>query len=259
MSDLPTASENQAAADAAVQREATRRSRRAFILGGAATLAGLSGWRWLVSRPPVDGVPAPLRRVLDANGQLAEAYFSSARLAPVFPVAQARMPRVNGKVGLKDPLDAGAWRLLVQPYSPDAPPLSLTLADIQGLPRVEMTTELKCIEGWSIVVSWAGARFADFVARYVPQAAAAPYVSLTTPDGRYYVGLDQPSALHPQTLLCYELNGQPLTEAHGAPLRLVVPVKYGIKYLKRLGRISFPDQRPADYWAARGYDWHAGH
>jgi DMSO/TMAO reductase YedYZ molybdopterin-dependent catalytic subunit len=67
------------------------------------------------------------------------------------------------------------------------------------------------------------------------------------------------SALHPQTLLCYEMGGQPLTPDHGAPLRLVIPVKYGIKNLKQIGTIRFTDHRPADYWAERGYDWYAGH
>ena len=68
-----------------------------------------------------------------------------------------------------------------------------------------------------------------------------------------------PSALHPQTLLCYEMNGQPLTDGHGAPLRLVTPLKYGIKHLKRIGTIAFADARPKDYWAELGYDWDAGH
>ena len=86
----------------------------------------------------------------------------------------------------------------------------------------------------------------------------AKYISLETPDGDYYVGLDMASALHPQTLLCYEMNGQPLTSGHGAPLRLVVPVKYGIKNLKCIGKIDFSDSRPRDYWAERGYDWYAG-
>ncbi|MBV9306300.1 MAG: molybdopterin-dependent oxidoreductase, partial [Acidobacteriaceae bacterium] len=65
------------------------------------------------------------------------------------------------------------------------------------------------------------------------------------------------SALHPQTLLCYEMNGAPLTGEHGAPLRLVIPVKYGIKNLKRIGSITYTDQRPDDYWAERGYDYYA--
>lgn len=153
------------------------------------------------------------------------------------------------------------------------PGLLLTLDDIRALPRVEMTTELKCIEGWSTIVNWAGARFSDFAARYQPPTRAGGgtpdvqgrpqdlvrYVGLETPDGGYYVGMDMPSALHPQTLLCYEMNGQPLTPDHGAPLRLVTPVKYGIKHIKRIGRITFTDERPGDFWAERGYDWYSGH
>ena len=135
-----------------------------------------------------------------------------------------------------------------------------------------MTTELRCIEGWSTVVSWAGARLADLAAvtglatrsgrTFDPRKSphgALDYVALETPNGEYYVGLDMASALHPQTLLCYEMEGSPLTPDHGAPLRLVIPVKYGIKNLKQIGTIRFTDLRPADYWAERGYDWYAGH
>jgi DMSO/TMAO reductase YedYZ molybdopterin-dependent catalytic subunit len=66
------------------------------------------------------------------------------------------------------------------------------------------------------------------------------------------------SALHPQTVLCDTMNGQPLTRSHGAPLRLYLAVKYGYKSLKRIGLIRFQDERPPDYWAERGYDWYAG-
>jgi len=151
------------------------------------------------------------------------------------------------------------------------PGLLLTLDNIKSLPRVEMTTELKCIEGWSTIVNWAGARFSDFIAQFLPAtrndsqpdlnraADFVRYVSMVTPDGGYYVGMDMPTILHPQTLLCYEMNGEPLTLAHGAPLRLVTPMKYGIKQIKRIGRISYTDERPADYWGERGYDWYSGH
>lgn len=152
------------------------------------------------------------------------------------------------------------------------PGLLLTLDDIKRLPRVEMTTQLKCIEGWSEIVSWAGVRFQDFAAQFQPQtrngsqpdvrnrpADLVRFASLSTPDGAYYVGMDMASALHPQTLLCYEMNEQPLTLEHGAPLRLVTPTKYGIKNIKRIGLIEFTDTRPADYWAERGYDWYSGH
>ncbi|MFN2454476.1 MAG: molybdopterin-dependent oxidoreductase [Pyrinomonadaceae bacterium] len=154
----------------------------------------------------------------------------------------------------------------------DAITADFTLDDIKRLPRVEMVTELKCIEGWSVMVRWAGARFADFIAKYPPDTRSGnepdvfkkpedlvEYVSLETPDGGYYVGLEMASALHPQTLLCYEMNGQPLTPEHGAPLRLAIPVKYGIKNIKRIGTIRYTNKRPADYWAERGYDWYSGH
>jgi DMSO/TMAO reductase YedYZ molybdopterin-dependent catalytic subunit len=81
---------------------------------------------------------------------------------------------------------------------------------------------------------------------------------MVTPDKEYYVGLDMPGAMHPQTLLAWEMGGAPLEPDHGAPLRLSMPVKYGIKNIKRIGRIEFTDKRPADYWAEQGYDWFAG-
>ncbi len=107
---------------------------------------------------------------------------------------------------------------------------------------------------------WGGVRFSDFAAQFADRIpdAAFRYVSLRTPNDRYYVALDRDSALHPQTLLCYEMQGEPLTVPHGAPLRLVIPVKYGVKHLKRIGTIRFATERPKDYWAERGYDWYLG-
>jgi DMSO/TMAO reductase YedYZ molybdopterin-dependent catalytic subunit len=257
----------------ALDQEATRRTRRSFIGLGLAGLGGVLGWRYLLNRPDADGTPLPFRRVLDANGRLSAAYFRETRLAPEFAKSMGvPQVRTNGSAGLQSAIDLDAWRLVVQPYG-GGKAQEFTLADIKALPRVEMTTQLKCIEGWSIIVNWAGTRFADFLAKYPlasrsgqpikdianPPADLAPYVSLVTPDEKYYVGLDMHSAIHPQTLLCYEINGQPLSFAHGAPLRLVTPLKYGIKHLKRIGTIAFANTRPADYWAELGYDWDAGH
>ncbi len=137
-----------------------------------------------------------------------------------------------------------------------------------------MITEFKCIEGWSYIVKWAGVRFSDFAARYLPKTLngtapdiinrpqdLVPYVYMTTPDEKYYVGWDLASILHPQTLLAYEMNGQALKPENGAPLRLASPTKYGIKQIKRIGRIEFTAERPRDFWAEPeyGYDWYSGH
>jgi hypothetical protein len=151
------------------------------------------------------------------------------------------------------------------------PGLLLTMADLRKLPHVEMVTEFKCIEGWSEIVYWGGARLSDFLAAFPPHNGSGgqrhlpefmtslpEYVGFETPDGQYYVGVEREAAVHPQTLLAYEINGQPLTSDHGAPLRLVTPLKYGIKQIKQIGRITYADTRPRDYWYEQGYDYYAG-
>jgi DMSO/TMAO reductase YedYZ molybdopterin-dependent catalytic subunit len=149
-----------------------------------------------------------------------------------------------------------------KPDGPE-PGLLLTMDAIRALPKIEMVTQLKCIEGWSEIVEWGGARMSDFMHAYPPARGAngrlPRYVGFETPDRQYYVGLYMEDALHPQTLLCYEINGQPLSREHGAPLRLVTPLKYGIKHLKQIGSISYTEKRPRDYWAENDYDYYAGH
>lgn len=247
-----------------------KRTRRSFLVGGGAVVAAAAAWRWLASAPGAGGIPSPLRGALRLNERVSRAAFDRGRLAPTFPLERAGPLRPNGREGLADDdLDPATWRLEVTGLAGGA--RQLTLADVRALPRREMVTEFKCIEGWSAVVRWAGARFSDFAERYPPATPSGrpydpardphdvpPFVAMATPDEEYFVGLDTDSALHPQTLLAWELNGEPLTPEHGAPLRLVIPVKYGIKNIKRIGRIAWSDRQPPDYWAARGYDWYAG-
>jgi DMSO/TMAO reductase YedYZ molybdopterin-dependent catalytic subunit len=244
-----------------LKRRVRSMSRRGFALGGATVLAGLAGWKWLASREQEGGLPWPLRRVLEFDERVGRGLFSPTRLSPQFPLSSARMPRVNGSIGLLADLDLSRWRLHVTRLAGESS-RSFTLDEIKSLPRVDMTTELRCVEGWSSIVHWGGARLADLATLTgLASVDKRPlgYAAVRTVDGSYYVGLDMASALHPQTLLCYEMDGRPLEPEHGAPLRLVIPVKYGIKNLKQIGTIQFTDDRPADYWAERGYDWYAGH
>ncbi len=245
--------------DPEAQRLLKRRSRRDFLVGGLATAAAIGGYEWLKHAKPDNGVPDPQRSVLDFNGRLARDYFSDSRLMPTYSKSQIQYLKPNGDVGVDDPVDLSTWRLQVQTGNAGTP-LNLTLADIKALARYEMITRFCCIEGWSVITQWAGARFSDFTKRYFPPGRPLPrYVYMSTPgDGDYYVGLDMKSALHPQTLLAYEQNGNPLKMEHGAPLRLVIPVKYGIKSIKRIGMIQYTDTRPTDYWFEQGYDWYAG-
>lgn len=252
-------------------REMRRLTRRSFAVGGIAALAGVGGFWWLKTRDKEGDLPDPLRKMLEWNERVSRACFRPTRLAATFPLSAARMPRINGLVGLLEKGDVNRWKLAVEtPLLKKA--LAFDLDDIRALPRIELITELKCVEGWSVPVRWTGARFMDFAAKFglasrdgrpgdVPQSARElfRYVSMSTPNQKYYVGLDVESALHPQTLLCYEMDGAPLTVRHGAPLRLTMPIKYGYKSLKCIGKIRFTDERPADFWAKYGYDWYAGH
>ncbi|MGB0124310.1 MAG: molybdopterin-dependent oxidoreductase [Silvibacterium sp.] len=74
----------------------------------------------------------------------------------------------------------------------------------------------------------------------------------------YFVSIDLPTVRHPQTLLATHFNGQPLTVDHGAPLRLLVPVKLGLKNVKAITRITYMKEEPKDYWAERGYSRYDG-
>jgi DMSO/TMAO reductase YedYZ molybdopterin-dependent catalytic subunit len=232
------------------------RTRRSFLVGGVAAAGGILAWKYLFSRALVDGIPYPLRSSFLFNEKLSRAYFDPSRLAKTFPKDQAVNPRANGRIGISEDLSFENYKIMVS--QDDASVVSIALNQIYELPKLEITTEFKCIEGWSEVVSWGGAKFSDFVAKYYPIGSSYRYVSIQTPDKAYYVGLDIETMMHSQTLLCYEVNGDPLTESHGAPIRLITPLKYGIKNIKQIGSIAFTNTRPADYWAERGYDWYSG-
>lgn len=172
---------------------------------------------------------------------------------------KGKSPRVNGSLGLLSPVDIDRYSVSV---ITETKSLSLPIGAFRLLPKTATTTEFRCIEGWSEDISYGGTKFSDFMRVYnlgkKPDGTFYSYVGLETPDGEYYVSIDMESMLHEQTLLTYEMNEAPLSLENGSPLRLIIPVKYGIKSLKRIGKIIFSDQKPPDYWAERGYDWYSG-
>ena len=238
--------------------ELKKRSRRSFFALIAGAVLGVGGWKWINSRAEEDMTPGPYRRAFDLNRKVTgDVLFSNKHLAPEFPLSKVRKIRVNGDIGVSGDVNEASWRLQLTPLGAEQASRHLDMAAIRSLPKVEQTIEFKCVEGWSVVTNWGGVRLRDFTAKFAPGSEKAGYIGLVTPDEDYYVGLDMPSALHPQTLLAYEKDGKPLTADHGAPLRLIIPTKYGIKNLKRIGSIAYTDTRPADYWAEEGYDYYA--
>lgn len=225
--------------------------------------AAFGFWKWLRNSPKepkgiTAGVQEPLRPVLNQSEKVLRTVFSDAHLAKTYPKAMAaKKVRPNGYVGIKTPVDAETWKLSVRKKSGEF--LEISLADLKALPKTEIVYDFKCVEGWDQIQHWGGIKFRDFIEHFnLTAETGLEYVGMETPDKTYYVGLDMPSALHPQTILAYEMNGRPLVQIHGAPLRLIMPVKYGIKNLKRIGTIFFSNSRPRDYWAENGYDYYSG-
>ncbi len=126
------------------------------------------------------------------------------------------------------------------------------LDQIQALPRIRQNTRHVCVEGWDVVGRFGGARFSDFL-RLIGADTSARYITVGCADD-YYESLDMATALHPQTLLCYEMYDRPLTREHGAPLRLSVPTKIGYKQAKYLTDLKVTNVLDkVGYWEDQGY------
>jgi DMSO/TMAO reductase YedYZ molybdopterin-dependent catalytic subunit len=179
--------------------------------------------------------------------------FRSRHLAPTFADSELtpfnRFP-VNG-YDVDDPgVDFEKWTLTVA--GEVKKPADYTLAQIRALPKFTQNTRHVCVEGWDVIGRFSGARLADFL-QIIGADTTARFVTVECADD-YYESLDMATALHPQTLLCYEMYDQPLTREHGAPLRLNIPTKIGYKQAKYLTdlKVSHVLSR-VGYWEDQGY------
>jgi DMSO/TMAO reductase YedYZ molybdopterin-dependent catalytic subunit len=123
--------------------------------------------------------------------------------------------------------------------------------------RTDVRIRHHCVEGWTAVASWHGVALAEIAARAGADPRAA-FVEFRSFDSGYWSSWDRASALHPQTILAYGMNGERLTPAHGAPVRLYAAVKLGYKMVKYLTEVSFLPRQTGGYWEDQGYEWFAG-
>jgi DMSO/TMAO reductase YedYZ molybdopterin-dependent catalytic subunit len=129
-------------------------------------------------------------------------------------------------------------------------PGDYSLAQVQALPKITQNTRHVCVEGWDVIGNFAGARLSDFL-KIIGADTTARFITVKCADD-YYESLDMPTALHPQTLLCYEMYG--LTREHGAPLRLTIPTKIGYKQAKYLTELKVTNVlQQAGFWEDQGY------
>jgi len=179
--------------------------------------------------------------------------FRSGHLAPVFDdsdlTAFEKFP-IND-YDVDDPgVDLENWTLTVS--GAVQKPGDYTLAQIQSLPKTRQNTRHVCVEGWDVIGRFGGARLSDFL-QMIGADTTARFITVECADD-YYESLDMATAMHPQTLLCYEMYDQPLTREHGAPLRLQIPTKIGYKQAKYLTDLKVTHVlQKVGYWEDQGY------
>jgi DMSO/TMAO reductase YedYZ molybdopterin-dependent catalytic subunit len=246
-------------------------SRRDFLVLGAGALAALAGARFLLPQDTLSRMGMPrnsdspgkewfLNKALRIDDDAAEALYSGTRRVPTYTKSQITPLKNNYNGRTPDPGYISGWKLTLGGL---ASGLSISLDIRNLLTRFsvhEQITRLVCVEGWSAIAWWAGLKFDDLLRAYPPmsQAKWAQLESSVNLDASgkpdpYLMSLDLATARHPQTRLATHFNGQPLTVDHGAPLRLLVPVKLGLKNVKAITRITYVAKEPRDYWAERGY------
>ncbi len=252
---------------------ARRWARREFLTFGAGAIAGLGIAAsqlppTTLARLGLNFWPRDqwlLNKALQVDDDVAELLYSPNRPVPTYTKSQITPLKNNYNGATPDSDYIPRWRLTLNGL---ASGLAASLDIRTLLARFQIhdqITRLVCVEGWSAIAWWSGLKFEDLLQAYppVPQAKWAFIESSVnldpngTPDP-YYVSIDLLTARHPQTLLATHHNGQPLTVEHGAPLRLIAPMKLGLKNIKGITRITYVKDEPNDYWAERGYSRYDG-
>ena len=190
--------------------------------------------------------------------------FSVADLSPDF--------RGNGNVEIdSDAYRAHAaasfadWRLSVRGLVER--PLSLTMDQLRALPQRTQITRHDCVEGWSAIGQWTGPQLGGIL-RTAGLKPEAKYIVFRCADDfsgvPYYESCDMDDAMHPQTIIAHQLNGEPLPIKNGAPLRLRIERQLGYKHAKYLTAIEAVSTLDGiaggkgGYWEDLGYQWYAG-
>jgi DMSO/TMAO reductase YedYZ molybdopterin-dependent catalytic subunit len=206
--------------------------RRAFI---GVTAVGLSSLFWGAGAwKALRGVTRPISNAAGNLGIVPDGW-------RIYTIGSS-MPR----------FDPVTWRLKLSGLFEH--PMELTHAELLKLPRTETVADFHCVTGWTVPnVHWAGVRFDDLLAAagLKPQAKVLRFFSAEYP---YNDTLTLQQARLPQVMLAYEMDGKPLSRAHGAPVRVVIPEMYGYKNTKWVNEIHAQTEVVPGYWEENGYD-----
>ncbi|MGH9155016.1 MAG: molybdopterin-dependent oxidoreductase [Acidimicrobiales bacterium] len=174
-------------------------------------------------------------------------------LSSLLPVGRFRIYSVTGQLPARTEAD---YRLSVA--GAVERPVDIGFAELKGMPVTRLTRDFQCVTGWRVRdVAWTGVRVTDLLDRAGarPGAAGVRFLSF---DGLYTESLTMEQARRDDVVMAYELEGKPLSTAHGGPVRLYVAPMYGYKSAKWVDRIEVTEgEPPPGYWATRGYDQEA--
>jgi DMSO/TMAO reductase YedYZ molybdopterin-dependent catalytic subunit len=231
--------------------------RRFLALGGAASLSAFLAacnsrgpesadklLTWFEGKN--EGVERALLRHTSMDHARASAKAAGSRFPSYF---------ISDTVPMWDEKTKGPWMLEVGGMVKT--PLRLSLAELAKLPSRSQRVNHYCVEGWNAVAIWTGVRLSE-LARLAGADPRAGYVDFSSFDSDYHESWDIDSAMHPQTLVAYAMDGHFLNMMHGAPARVHSPVKLGYKNTKYLTKITFMPERNGGYWSDQGYEWFGG-
>ena len=160
--------------------------------------------------------------------------------------------RIYTVAGSMPVFDQATWRLKIGGLVDR--PHELSYDDLRGLSQASQVSVFHCVTGWTVNgVHWRGVRFKDLLAEAGPQdgADALEFVSAERP---YVDYLTLEQAMLPDVMLAWEMDGGPIPQEHGAPVRVVIPEMYGYKNVKWVEEINLVRKPGIGYWEARGYD-----
>lgn len=255
-------------------------SRRRFLTGSAAGLAALP----LAGCDQIDAVLRPGHPVretmIGANGltmAVQRALMGREALAKEFSESEIRQgQRPNGSTNPNSidymflrQADFALYRLKVDGLVDN--PMDYSLDELRNMPARTQITRHDCVEGWSCIAKWTGVQLSRILDEVRPSSNARYVVfhcfdALGAGPGAapYYESVDMIDARHPQTILAYGLNDEPLPIANGAPLRVRIERQLGYKMAKYISRIELVESfsglygGKGGYWEDRGYEWYAG-
>jgi DMSO/TMAO reductase YedYZ molybdopterin-dependent catalytic subunit len=204
-----------------------------------------------------DVVQQMFSRVSRWNNFVQEALFSRQKLAPEFPESMAVKDfRYNAwyQAPLAPVIEAATYKLELAGLIADKRPWNVR--QLYALPQKSQVTRHVCVEGWSMIGKWTGTPLKTFLG-LVGADMTAKYVGFVCADG-YYESIDMPTALHPQTIMAFQLSDRILPTKYGFPFKIRIPTKLGFKQPKFVTAIYVTNRNPGGFWVDRGYNWFSG-